>query len=235
MLRIAVAEDEIQCRQILLDHIRRFAGESGISCPVDVYSGGNELLERYKGQYDLVLMDVQMGGLDGLETAAEIRRRDQGVIIVFVTDLAQHAIRGYSVGAANFLLKPVEYHALSGELNKTAERVRRSRTRYLRVRTEQGFHRLEISAIAHIETMGRRVLIHAGGREYLCRAAMKDLEVQLAGEGFFRCHNAYLVNLAYVESVEQTAVIVGGRSLLLSRYKRKPFLDALARHTGGKP
>lgn len=234
MLRIAVAEDEIQCQQVLLDHIQRFAGESGISCPTDVYPGGSELLEHYRGQYDLLFLDIQMGRLNGLETAEEIRRLDQGVIIIFVTNLAQYAIQGYSVRATNFLLKPVGYHTLSEELRKAAERVRHSKNRYLQIQTEQGFQRLETGAISYIETMGRRVLIHADGREHRCKEAMKDLEARLVGEAFFRCHNAYLVNLAYVESVEQAAVTVNGHSLLLSRYKRKPFLDALARYMGGQ-
>lgn len=235
MLRIAVAENEKQCRQDLQDHIHRFAKESGVPCCADVYSNGSGLLEHYKGQYDVLFLDIQMGGLDGLKTAEEIRRLDQKVVIVFVGSTAQYAIRGYCVQAANFLLKPVGYHTLAEELKKAAERARRDSARYLLVRTEHGLNRLEISAISFIETMERRVLIHAGGLEYQCKEAMKDLERRLTENGFFRCHNAYLVNLAYVESVERSAVIVDGCRLLLSRYKRKPFLEALSQYTGGQP
>lgn len=232
MLRIAIAEDEAKYQQILQEHIRRFAQETGILCQADLYSGGGELLERYKGQYDLLLLDIQMGGLDGLETAAEIRQLDQEVIIVFVTNLAQYAIRGYSVRAANFLLKPVGYYALSEELKKAAERVQHCKARYLQVQTDSALQRLEIGAISHVETMGRHVLIHAGGREYPCRETMRELEARLVSEDFFRCHNAYLVNLAHVEAVEQSSITVNGQAILLSRYKRKPFLDALTRFMG---
>lgn len=234
MLRIAVAEDETQCRQVLLDHIRRFARQSGISCPTHIYCRAGELLAHYRGQYDVLLLGIRRGSLDGLDTAAEIRRLDQGVTILFVSDLAQYAIRGYAVRAANFLLKPVDYHTLSEELNRATERVRHNKARYLQIQTEQGLQRLETGAISYIETMGRCVLIHTGGREHRCKETMKELEARLAGRDFFRCHNAYLVNLAYVESVEQTAVTVAGRSLLLSRYKRRPFLDALARYMDGQ-
>ena len=80
--------------------------------------------------------------------------------------------------------------------------------------------------------MNRHVLIHVGNKTYATKELMRDLEARLEKEGFFRCHNAYLVNLAHVEAVSQTSVTVGNESLLLSRYKRKPFLDALARYMG---
>ena len=232
MLRIAVVEDEAQYRQVMEEHIARFAQETGIPCRVDAYPGGNQLLENYQSQYDVLFLDIQMGGLDGMETAQEIRNTDPEVIIIFVTNLAQYAIRGYSVRATNFLLKPVGYYALSEELKKAAQRQRRSEERYLQLKTEEGLQRVEISQITYVETMNRHVLVHAGDKTYASKELMRDLENRLESEGFFRCHNAYLVNLAHVEGVSQTSVTVGGESLLLSRYKRKPFLDTLARYMG---
>ena len=102
------------------------------------------------------------------------------------------------------------------------------------VKTETGLQKIEIGSIAYLETLGRRLLIHAGGREYSCRETLKTMEEKLVPEGFFRCHNVYLVNLARVENVSQSTVTVGGQELLLSRYKRKEFLDALARFMGNR-
>ncbi len=234
MLRIAVVEDEEEYGQMLLHHIRRFEKETGTVCRADSYPDGKSLLRDYEGQYDILFLDIQMAGPDGLSTARRIRQTDESVLLVFVTNLAQYAIRGYGVRASNFLLKPVSYYALSEELARAAQIVEQSKSRYMAVKTESGLQKIEIGSITYLETLGRRLLIHAGGREYSCRETLKTMEQQLAPEGFFRCHNVYLVNLARVENVSQSTVTVDGQELLLSRYKRKEFLDALARFMGNR-
>ncbi len=234
MLRIAVVEDEQASGQMLLSHIRRFEQETGTVCRADRYTDGKSLLRNYEGQYDLLFLDIQMEGPDGLATAQRIRQTDESVILVFVTNLAQYAIRGYGVRASNFLLKPVSYYVLSEELARAAQIVNQDKNRYMAVKTETGLQKIEIGSIAYLETLGRRLLIHAGGREYSCRETLKTMEEKLVPEGFFRCHNVYLVNLARVENVSQSTVTVGGQELLLSRYKRKEFLDALARFMGNR-
>ena len=234
MLRIAVVEDEEKYARTLLDHIRRFEKETGTVCRTDSYRDGKSLLRDYDGQYDILFLDIQMEGPDGLATAERIRRRDESVILVFVTNLAQYAIRGYGVRAANFLLKPVSYYVMSEELARAARQTEQNKSRYMTVKTDAGLQKLEIGAITYLETLGRRILIHAGGQECSCRDTLKTMEERLRPEGFFRCHNVYLVNLARVEQVSQTTVTVDGQELLLSRYKRKEFLDALARFMGDR-
>lgn len=234
MLRIAVVEDEETYAQTLLDHIRRFEKETGTVCRTDSYRDGKSLLRNFDGQYDVLFLDIQMDGPDGLATAERIRRTDETVILIFVTNLAQYAIRGYGVRAANFLLKPVSYYVMSQELTRAARQAELHKSRYMAVKTDAGLQKLEIGGISYLETLGRRILIHADGREYSCRDTLKTMEARLGPEGFFRCHNVYLVNLAHVENVSQTTVTVDGQELLLSRYKRKDFLDALARYMGNR-
>lgn len=234
MLRIAVVEDEEKYGQMLLDHIRRFERETKTVCRTDGYSDGKSLLRNYEGQYDILFLDIQMEGPDGLATAQRIRQIDESVILVFVTNLAQYAIRGYGVRASNFLLKPVSYYALSEELARAAQIVEQGKNRCIAIKTDIGLQKIEIGSITYLETLGRRLLIHAGGREYICRETLKAMHEKLAPEGFFRCHNVYLVNLACVENVSQSTVTVDGQELLLSRYKRKEFLDALARFMGNR-
>lgn len=234
MLRIAVVEDEEKYGQMLLDHISRFEKETGAVCRTDSYCDGKSLLRDYEGQYDILFLDIQMDGPDGLAVAERIRQTDEGVILVFVTNLAQYAIRGYGVRAANFLLKPVSYYVMSQELARAARQAEQSKSRYIAIKTNTGLQKLEIGSITYLETLGRRILIHAGGQEYSCRETLKTMEERLKPEGFFRCHNVYLVNLACVQNVSQTTVTVDGQELLLSRYKRREFLDALARFMGSR-
>lgn len=232
MLKIAIAEDEKECSDLLLDYIRRFEREHSVKIQADVYFDGEGLLEEFKGQYDAVFLDIQMKEINGMETARKIRMADDVTELIFVTNLAQYAISGYSVHAMNFLLKPVSYYAFSENLKLLLKKAEQKKSHYLQVKTSDGLSRIRIEEISYIETMGHHVLIHTGEREYRCRENMRTMEAQLQEHGFFRCHNVYLVNLAHVAQVGPNSVTVQGSELLVSRYKRKALLDALTRYVG---
>lgn len=105
MIRIAVAEDDLSWAHQLQTYVDQYARESGKSFEVSLFADGEDLLEQYHGQFDLVFLDVQMRFLDGMATAELIRRADPEVIIIFITNMAQYAIRGYEVDAIKNILQ----------------------------------------------------------------------------------------------------------------------------------
>lgn len=148
--------------------------------------------------------------------------------------MAQYAIKGYAVGALDYVLKPVPYFAFSQQLQKAVEKVSRHARHYLAVPVEGGLRRLDTVQIYYLESEGHRVHFYTEDGEFTAPGALKTFEEKLAACPFARCNSGYLVNLAQVRGVQQGVVEVGPYELQVSRPKRKSFLAALADHIGGE-
>lgn len=233
MIRVAIVEDEEAVREQLLGYVQRYTRQYGTTFEVRTFSDGVEILEGYRPVYDLILLDVEMKHLDGMETAQRIRALDSDVMIVFITNMAQYAIKGYAVGALDYVLKPVPYFAFSQQLQKAEEQLRRRTRHYLAVPVEGGLRRLDTSHIYYIESEGHRVRFYTEEGDFAAPGALKALEEKLADRPFARCNSGYLVNLAQVQAVQQNTVQIGPYELQVSRPKRKSFLAALTDYIGG--
>ena len=234
MIRVAIVEDEAEIREQLMGYVQRYTRQYGTAFEVKTFADGLEILEDYRPAYDLILLDIEMKHLDGMETARRIRELDPEVMLVFITNMAQYAIKGYAVGALDYVLKPVPYFAFSQQLQKAEEQLRRRTRHYLAVPVEGGLRRLDTSRIYYIESEGHRVRFYTEEGDFAAPGALKALEEKLADRPFARCNSGYLVNLAQVKSVQQGMVQVGPYELQVSRPRRKAFLAALADHIGGE-
>ena len=234
MIRIAMVEDEAAVREQLQGYIQRYTRQYGTAFAVTEFSDGVEILDAYRPVYDIVLLDVEMKHLDGMETARRIRELDRDVVLLFITNMAQYAIKGYAVGALDYLLKPVPYFAFSQQLQKAEEKLRRRARHYLAVPVEGGLRRLDTAQIYYMESEGHRVHFYTEEGEFSAPGALKTFEEKLADLPFARCNSGYLVNLAQVKSVQQGLAQVGPYELQVSRPKRKSFLAALADYIGGE-
>ena len=121
MIRVAIVEDEAEIREQLMGYVQRYTRQYGTAFEVKTFADGLEILEDYRPAYDLILLDIEMKHLDGMETARRIRELDPEVMLVFITNMAQYAIKGYAVGALDYVLKPVPYFAFSQQLQKVEE------------------------------------------------------------------------------------------------------------------
>ena len=138
MIRIAMVEDEAAVREQLMGYVQRYTRQYGTEFSVTEFADGVDILENYRPVYDIVFLDVEMKHLDGMETARRIRALDADVVLIFITNMAQYAIKGYAVGALDYVLKPVPYFAFSQQLQKAVEKVSRHARHYLAVPVEGG-------------------------------------------------------------------------------------------------
>ena len=208
MTRIAIVEDEAAVREQLAGYVQRYTRQYGTQFEVTMFTDGVEILEDYRPVYDIIFLDVEMLHLDGMETARRIRELDSDVLLIFITNMAQYAIKGYAVGALDYVLKPVP--------------------------VDGGMRRLDAATIYYIESEGHRVHFYTEDGDFSAPGALKVLEEKLAGRLFARCNSGYLVNLAQVSGVQQNTVQVGPHELQISRPKRRAFLAALADYIGGE-
>ena len=234
MIRVAIVEDDAEVQGVLQEYVRRYTRQYGTEFEVSVFADGVDLLEDYRAVYDIIFLDVEMKHLDGMATAERIRQMDADVILIFITNMAQYAIRGYSVGALDYVLKPVPYFAFSQQLLKAVSRLEKRAKRYLTVPVEGGLRRLDTASIYYLESEGHRVHFYTEEGDFVAAGTLKAFEEKLAERPFARCNSGYLVNLAQVKSVQQGMVQVGPYELQVSRPRRKAFLAALADHIGGE-
>ena len=118
MISVAIVEDEQRCAQTLQQHLDRYAAENGIVFAVNTFQNAFSFLNDTRTSYDIVFMDIEMPHENGLDAAAEMRRLNSESVLIFVTNMAQYAIRGYEVDAMDFLLKPVPYEVFSYKIKK---------------------------------------------------------------------------------------------------------------------
>ena len=217
-----------------LEYVRRYTRQYGTEFEVTVFADGVDILEDYRAVYDIIFLDVEMKHLDGMTTAERIRQMDADVILIFITNMAQYAIRGYSVGALDYVLKPVPYFAFSQQLLKAVARLEKRAKHYLTVPVEGGLRRLDTASIYYLESEGHRVHFYTDEGDFSAPGALKAFEEKLADCPFARCNSGYLVNLAQVRELRQSTVQVGPCELQVSRPKRKAFLAALTDYIGGE-
>lgn len=232
MIQVAIAEDDVSCSRQLQNYLQRLGREIGRSFHITTYSNGEDLVEHYESSFDLILMDVEMPYMNGMDAARYIRHMDQRVIILFVTSLAQYAIQGYAVQALDYLLKPLAYGSFSPRLKHALTFLDRQKECYLTASVKGGAIRLSTSSIYYIERQSYQLVIHAQDGVYTTKGALQEVEERLTGQGFFRCNQGCLVNLAFVDGIQDGCALVCKDHLPISRIRKKEFLSALNQYIG---
>ena len=226
MIHIAIVEDSAFDRQVLQDCLREYGRATGTELEATEYTGGAAFLESEPGAFDLVFMDIMMEGMDGLTTARMLRRRDDRILLVFVTSMIQYAVQGYSVDAMDFMVKPVTYTGLKLCMDRAVRRMKETAQTRLCFSNREGSHSVPASEICYIESLEHKIIVHTTQDTIPSDMSLAAAEKMVSALPFFRCHVSFLVNLRYVDRVSGNDVWVNGNRLSISRYRRKEFLEA---------
>lgn len=229
---IALVEDtpgDLVRIQTCLD---RFSEENGIEFRIFSFSRGEDLLEDYRPIYDIVFMDIMLPGINGMETAEQLRHHDKKVLLFFLTNMSDYAIKGYTVGAMDYVMKPVTYYSLAMRLNSALRRIDTERDVSVVLRMQDGVRVLSDREIYYIEIRDHDVMFHTVDGDLKAYGTLSEREKELEGHGFVRCSSWALVNLRYVEQIYKDEVVVAGQTVHISRARRKNFLNAFNTYLG---
>lgn len=233
MIQVALAEDDSKYSKLLIEYLHRFETEYHVQFEIAVFADGARLMEDFRKQYDLILLDIEMPIMDGMTTAQKIRELDSDVMILFITNMAQYAIRGYEVDAMDYILKPLNYFFFSQRLNRAIGRLAKKTTRYLFLPLKGGKKKLSAEDIYYVESQAHNLIFHTKEGDFTITGSMKDIEEKLQDLPFSRCNKGYLVALAHVDGVEEGCAVVQGHRLLISRGRKKEFMEELTNFIGG--
>lgn len=235
MIRIAIVEDDSAQASLLEEYLERYREEHGEGMKITVFPDGLEFVDNYRADYDLVLMDIEMPHLDGLAAARKMRMLDTDVCLIFITNMAQYALKGYEVGATDFLVKPVGYFDFSLKLRRALTQYSKYRRKIeLRVHTPNGFACFSVSDVYYIESADHQLIYHTVQGCLQERGSIGAKEKELSVYHFARCNNCYLVNLEHVSALKTNSVFIAGEELAISRSKKKEFLKTLTDYMGNK-
>ena len=232
MLRVAVVDDEQTVRAQLCDFLARYAGEKQLAIQVDPYHDGTEIAAASAGEYDIILLDIDMPHMEGMQAAQAIRQRDRDTVLVFITNMAQCAIRGYEVEALDFIVKPVAYEAFCMRIARAIKRVHKREEKTIALQTEKGLQIVPVQDILWMETAGHNLICHTKTAAWTIKSSLRHAMEMVQGASFACCNKCYLVNLAHVEEIRGDTVVVGGTELEVSRRQKAAFSQAVLEYMG---
>lgn len=228
MINVAIVEDDSDITAQLQAYLQKLSKERGVEFSVAAYGDALGFLDAYKSQFDIVLMDIELPNMNGMDAAMRVRAVDDDVILIFVTYMAQFAVRGYEVRAFDFIVKPLQYFPFSTKIYNAVKEAQHRCENSILVKTPDGIERLAVSKIKYIEVSGHTMQIHMTDRTVELRCSMTEMEEKLRPYHFLRSNVCYLLNPRFIDKISENQVIIGGTGLPISRPKKKDFLRELA-------
>ncbi|MCM1499401.1 MAG: LytTR family DNA-binding domain-containing protein [Clostridium sp.] len=221
-MNIAVADDE----KVIREQIGSLIKKQMPDCCLESYAAGEELLAAGK-RFDIVFLDIQMDGMDGIEAARKLRAGQDGIVLIFVTGNREYVFDALDLYAFQYLLKSLDEDRFREVLSRAAGEVAKKKEKkglFIKKRNLT----LDQSDILYIESRAKKVEIHTARSKDAIEiyAAMEELEGQL-GEDFYRCHRAYLVNMEHITEYDNDSITVtNGDKIYLTKKKYGDFVKA---------
>lgn len=231
---VAIVEDDDSAAKRLEVALKKFGAESGVSFDVKRFFDGESFISSYDKGFDIIYMDIELPGMNGMATVKKLRELDENVTLIFVTNLAQYAIDGYQYGAFDFIVKPVTYFAFKVKIERALRRIKTRTSVELWINvTGQGRRQLSSGKIKYIDVNKHDVTYHTTEGDFKTRGTMTNVIEQLKGFPFALCNRCFLVNLSFVTEVKAWTVVVDGEELQISHLKRKEFINKVNKFISG--
>lgn len=235
-MKIAICDDEKEIRELLGEKITRLYPQAALI----FFASGEELLAAEEAP-DILLLDIQMDGKNGMEVARELRKNHRDMILIFVTALEEYVFQAFDVGAFHYLVKPFGDVKFQAVLQKAVEQYRDSREKkpetvenpYILVHTQGTHRKIFLDTIVYAEVFNRKVLIHTTDGEIEYYGKLSELE-RMAGEDFFRPHRAYLIHFPYVVKYDASTIYLEKGQVLMAKKNYPEFVKRYLKYNQRK-
>lgn len=232
MLRIAICDDEKKARFSLYTGLERVLENKEIEYVIYEFPSGEKLIdwyEKHSDEVDLVFLDIEMPGPDGMEVAKKLRKKSSILQIVFITSYPDYVFDGYLVDAMGYLLKPVKEKDLINIINRSLAKILQNENDVFTFKNMKGIFRIPKIDILYFQSEGRKINCITRDSNYVFYEKLNNIEKSI-GPAFLRIHQSYLINSKYVDQAKADSIIVNGKELPISRQYRKTALLELGRN-----
>lgn len=236
-MKIAIVEDEIYEQEIIVKYIGEWAEVRKEPVEFLCFDSSESFLFSWEDDkdYNLLVLDIEMGEINGLELARKIRSQDKDIPIMFITGYDEYMQYGYDVSALHYLIKPVNKERLFLALNKLTERGKEE-AKSLILNAENEVRRIPVNNILYVEAAGHSSIMHTVDEVILLKESFGEVERQVLSIGeMMKCHRAYLVNLRFVSVVQNSNLILdNGEMLPIARNRKKDVQQEFLRYYKSK-
>jgi len=226
-IKIAVCDDEEKERQLLGRYIEEWAKERNTAAEVRCFESAESFFFSWEDEreYRLLILDIEMQKMNGMELARKVRETDDKLPILFVTGYDEYMQYGYDVSALHYLIKPINKEKFFSLLDKLPKEQPAAEKIWLEA--EGGNISVTLDAIWYVEAYGHRCILHLQDNAYELKESISAFEARVAGqEAIVKCHRSYLVNLAHIAAVWKEEILMDNQERLpLSRSMRKKVND----------
>lgn len=229
-LKIAICDDEQNQIEYITSLVTSWGAREGHNCEIRAFESAEAFLFEYEDDkaYDILLLDVEMKNITGIELAKLIRKDNNRVEIVFITSHFEFVGEGYEVDALHYLIKPISEDKLAQVLTKAAEKLSVEPPSVV-ISCEGETVKLYESDILYAESFLHYIVIHTKDKEYKIKESISVFEDRLSDD-FYRIHRSYIASLKYITRISRTSVNIGNTELPLSRGKYDDINRAFIEH-----
>ena len=220
MLLIAVVDDDTKEMQELVDCVEHYFNAKGEEHVIHRYYNGVEFI-RSRELYNIVFLDIRLGEMDGLDAARFLRIVNKEAQLIFVTHMAQFAIRGYEVDAMDFIIKPIDQFSIDRVLEKAIKRISDSTNVTLALKTSDGIVSIPSNSIYFVEVYDHDLIYHTEQGDYKVRGRLGEVRKKLDDRNFIQCNRSYLVNMRHIKRVGSDFVEVNNERVQISKSHQK--------------
>lgn len=225
---VAICEDEKMQQELVKQQVEQWALIRGEKVQIAFFDNSEQFLFYWseRKDIDLILLDIEMGEMDGISLAKQIRKVNEEIQIIFITGIKDYIAEGYEVNAMHYLIKPIEKERLFSCLDKVKAR-EKSTSKKIILETTDGLVSVMINDIWCIEASKHHCMVKVGGNLYEVKQSFGQLEQMDVLKEFLKCHRSYLVNIKYIAKVEKKQLILDdGQILPVSRSVSKQIVEA---------
>lgn len=231
---VAIVEDVKKEADKLEKLLTRSFGNVGQPCKIKVFLSAVTFCEQFRADYDVIFLDIEMPDMTGMEAARFVRERDEKAVIVFVTNMIQCAVEGYTVNAFDFIVKPINEGSFAIKFDRILNMLKKnSDDTTITLNASDGTKRVRINDIAYIEVHNHHLTFHNTEGDIIVRGTLAETEKLLGTSNFSRCNSCYLVNLKYVTEFNGDHIKVNGEFLKVSQTRKQQFMSDFAKYLGG--